>query len=189
MAETSVSLLERLQSETNEESWRRLHDLYAPLIRRWLSDPALKSDIDDLTQDVLAILIRELPRFRRQRTGSFRAWAKTITVNCIRQHWRSRRTKNANLEPPVILDQLQDPASELNRRWDKEHDEFIVNGLLEQIRPEFSAVHWKVFCRLALGGATAAKAAAEFEISVNAVLLVKSRVLKRLREEGRGLID
>ena len=189
MPSTSVSLLERLQTDPNEESWRRLHDLYAPFIRKWLNDPALKADQDDMTQEVMAILIRELRRFRRKRIGSFRAWLKTITVNVLRQKWRSNRRKKVDSGGPAILDQLEDPASELSLRWDHEHNEFIVKGLLEMIRPEFSVLHWKVFGRVALGGAAPAKAAKEFEMSVNAVLLVKSRVLKRLREEGRGLID
>lgn len=32
--ETSASLLERLRSSLDEASWRRLNDLYQPLIRR-----------------------------------------------------------------------------------------------------------------------------------------------------------
>jgi RNA polymerase sigma-70 factor (ECF subfamily) len=40
-----------------------------------------------------------------------------------------------------------------------------------------------------LDGAPAAAVAAELGLSVNAVLIAKSRVLHRLREEGRGLLE
>ena len=34
--QTSASLLERLRTAPDDVSWRRLDDLYRPLIRRWL---------------------------------------------------------------------------------------------------------------------------------------------------------
>ena len=35
--ETSVSLLERLGGKPTDDDWRRLHDLYQPLLRTWLA--------------------------------------------------------------------------------------------------------------------------------------------------------
>src|SRR5205814_8835149 len=74
MPATPVSLLDRLQRQPDAQSWERLVQLYEPFIRRWLRDPALGPDADDLPQEVLAVLVRDLPAFRRQRSGSFRAW-------------------------------------------------------------------------------------------------------------------
>ena len=63
--ETSASLLERLRTAPDETAWRRLDDLYRPLIRRWLRrDPSLGDEAEDITQDVMAVLVRELPRVR-----------------------------------------------------------------------------------------------------------------------------
>ena len=36
MSETSASLLERLSDRADADAWRRLVDLYTPLIRDWL---------------------------------------------------------------------------------------------------------------------------------------------------------
>src|SRR5205823_682766 len=78
--ETSVSLLERLQTQPDEAAWQRLDRIYRPLIRAWvLRDPALRQDADDLAQEVMSVLVRELPRFRRQLPGSFRAWLRAVT--------------------------------------------------------------------------------------------------------------
>jgi RNA polymerase sigma-70 factor, ECF subfamily len=55
--------------------------------------------------------------------------------------------------------------------------------------PEFEAKTWQAFRRQVLEGARPKMAAAELEMTVNAVLIAKSRVLKRLRELGHGLID
>jgi hypothetical protein len=55
MDETSLSLLDRLKTENDSETWNRLHQLYAPLLRSWLgkydiqpSDNKLPIPMDDL---------------------------------------------------------------------------------------------------------------------------------------------
>src|SRR5687768_7272096 len=94
MSETSASLLDRLRSRDDQEAWQRLADLYTPLIRDWLRQHAtLDQDADDLVQEVLSVLLRKLPQFERARTGAFRRWLRTITVNCLRDFWRARRIR------------------------------------------------------------------------------------------------
>jgi RNA polymerase sigma-70 factor (ECF subfamily) len=48
---------------------------------------------------------------------------------------------------------------------------------------------WRAFRRQVVDGAAAAAVATELGISVNAALLAKSRVLRRLRDEAGGLLD
>jgi RNA polymerase sigma-70 factor, ECF subfamily len=88
-----------------------------------------------------------------------------------------------------MLDQLEDPSSDLSRVWDREHDQHIARRLLELIEPHFEARTWQAFRRVVLDGCKAAAVAAELGLSVNAVLLAKSRVLHRFREEAQGLTD
>src|SRR5437588_352435 len=95
MAETSVSLLERLRVHPDAASWKRLVDLYTPLIRRWLDRDGLQpSDNDDLVQEVLTTLVGELPHFRHNgQRGAFRRWLRVTTVNRLRDFWRKRRAR------------------------------------------------------------------------------------------------
>jgi RNA polymerase sigma-70 factor (ECF subfamily) len=117
--ETSASLLERLRSSPDEAAWRRLDDLYRPLIRRWLSrDPGLGEENEDIVQEVMEVLVRELPGFQRQRTGSFRRWLRTVTAHRLAAHYRARRNRPRALGAPAEespLTQLADPNSELSR--------------------------------------------------------------------------
>lgn len=188
---TSVSLLERLRAAPDPAAWQRLVDLYEPFVRRCLGrDPALATDLDDLTQDVMATIVRALPQFERRRDGSFRAWLRTVTANRVRQWWRDRRSPAAGgTDAQLQFAELADPASGLSHQWDAEHDRHVLRRLLELIEPEFSPPVWKAFVRLALDGASAAEVTAELGTTENAVLLSKSRVLRRLREEAAGLVD
>jgi RNA polymerase sigma-70 factor (ECF subfamily) len=193
MHETSVSLLDRLRDSPDAASWQRLVDLYTPLIQGWLRRQGLQdSDADDLAQDVLAVLVRELPGFHRQRPGAFRSWLRTITVNRLRNFWRARQARPAatgDSDFGRLLEQLEDPHSELSRLWDQEHDQHIMKRAMELIESEFTPSTWQAFRRQVLEGASVDTVAAEMGLSANAVIIAKSRVLSRLREEVRGLVD
>jgi RNA polymerase sigma-70 factor (ECF subfamily) len=83
---TSKSLLARASDGSDQEAWRRLMELYQPLIGRWVRPHvAQRADAEDVVQEVLTALVRELPRFEHnQRPGAFRAWLRTITVHRLR---------------------------------------------------------------------------------------------------------
>jgi RNA polymerase sigma-70 factor (ECF subfamily) len=194
MSETSASLLDRLRLRPDEEGWQRLVALYTPLVRGWLRRHGLPpQEADDVVQEVLAVVVRRLPDFRRRpRTGAFRRWLRTITVNCLRDFWRAHRARPAaagGSDFGKLLDELADPASGLSREWDREHDRHVTQRLLEMIRPHFEERTWRAFTRVALEGASPDAVAAELGLTVNAVFIAKSRVLARLRQEGAGLID
>lgn len=191
---TSKSLLTRASNGSDQEAWRRLTELYQPLIGRWVRPHvAQRADAEDVVQDVLTALVRELPRFdHNQRPGAFRAWLRTITVHRLRRYWENRDGRPAAAGGPeqrAALDQLADPASELARGWDEEHDRHITRTLLASIRLEFQPATWRAFQRQVQDGFPAADVAGELGLSVNAVLIAKSRVLKRLREKAEGLVD
>ena len=121
MSETSLTLIDHLCRTPDGESWERLVEIYSPLLRRWIGRYEIQdSDADDLIQDVLLVVMQELPSFaHNRRRGAFRAWLRSIVVNRVRNFWRNR-----NRDPKVSgeavmrsLDQLEDGHSELNTDW------------------------------------------------------------------------
>jgi RNA polymerase sigma-70 factor, ECF subfamily len=194
MADTSATLLERLSDRSDSLAWNRVVELYSPLIRGWLRHHGVSaSDVEDLTQDVLGVVVREVSRFQHNgRPGAFRTWLRTIAVNCLRQSLRSRRLQCQGAGSPdiaAIIEQLEDPASDLSRHWDQEHDRHVLDRLLELIQPQFEASTWRAFRRQVIDGIPARVVAAELSMTVNAVLIAKSRVLTHLRREADGLVD
>jgi RNA polymerase sigma-70 factor (ECF subfamily) len=180
-------LLHRLREQPDDaDAWRRFDDIYRPLLTRWLLPYALQPhDAEDLVQDILQAVAGELPRFHYDPArGRFRGWLRQVMVNRLRQFWRARKEAPAALE--TLLTQLEDPASDLSRRWDRQHDEHVVNRLLAQLEPDFAPATWQAFQRLLAGEEPRAVAAA-LGMTVNAVFLAKSHVLKRLRDIARDL--
>ncbi len=193
MDSTRQSLLLRAQTG-DSTSWEHLVALYQPLIRHWLSRQSIApQDAEDLVQEVLLTLHRELPRFQHAgRTGSFRSWLRTITVNCARAFCRAGRCRveaaggSGFLE---TLQQLDDPSSELARAWDVEHDQQVCRRLLQILEQDFEPNTIQAFRRLVFDGASGAEVAGELGMSRAAVFMAQSRVLRRLREEAAGLLD
>lgn len=194
MAETSTSLLEAARHDVDGAAWQKLVQLYSPLIRGWLRRHATADhELDDLVQEVFAVVVRRFPDFERQpRTGAFRCWLRTITVNCLRDFWRARRVRpraGGDSDFQLMLEQLSDSDSPLSRAWDEEHDRYVTEYLLAVVKPDFSEQTWLAFKRATIDDLPASQIAQELGISVNAVFIAKSRVLSRLRQQGRGLID
>jgi RNA polymerase sigma-70 factor (ECF subfamily) len=187
-------MLGRLQQGPDGTAWRRMVEMYSPKIRRWLRPYSLQDqDVEDLIQEVLTVVVRRLPEFKRQpQVGSFRRWLRTITFNCLRDFWRGQRarpTATGKTGFVHVLEQIEDPDNALGEFWDKEHDSHVTLLLLEKIRPRFEAKTWHAFQRVALEGMSVEQTAQELGLSANAVFIAKSRVLHLLRKEGKGLLN
>ena len=194
MFETSLSLLDRLRTSPDDADWSRLVEAYSPLLRAWLMRSEVQAaDADDLVQDVLLVVHRELPAFQHiQRSGAFRCWLRQIVVYRLRNFWRSRGRliaagNDRRLEEQ--LRQLEDDGSHLSQMWDREHNLAVARKLMELVESRFTETTRLVFRRLVLDGADADAVASETGLSLNAIFTAKSRVLRELRRLGQGLLD
>jgi RNA polymerase sigma-70 factor (ECF subfamily) len=180
-----------LASTPAEADWRRLVDLYQPFIARWLGQAGVPPhDAADLGQDVLTAMVKDVPEFQHsQNQGAFRKWLRTVVVNRTRGYWRTRQTRPQGVSEAAVLDALEDPASGLSGQWDREHDAHVTARLLAALEGEFAPATWQAFRRQVVDGVKAAAVASELDMTVNAVLIAKSRVLRRFREEAAGLLD
>ena len=194
MSETSMTLLNRLQRTDDPETWDRLVRLYEPLFTIWLRKYDVQSsDADDLVQDVLMAVAKDLKSFDHNgRTGAFRTWLRAIMVNRLRNFWRAqgrRPRAQGDSEIDHRLSQLEDPASEMSQLWNRQHDRHIAQQLLALSQPLFAPATWTAFSRVAIDGERPDVVARELGISVNSVFIAKSRVLSRLRQDADGLVE
>jgi len=186
--DTSSSLLVRLRRLDDQNAWDRFVRLYTPLIYAWSRRVGLQpQDAADLVQDVLTTLVRKLPEFNYQQTGSFRAWLRSITLNRWRDVCRRKAARPTEQAGEQIVD-VPTPADE-DSLAEAEYRAHLVARALELMQTEFQPATWKACWELVVVGRTAADIARELQISENAVYLAKGRVLRRLRKELDGLLD
>jgi RNA polymerase sigma-70 factor (ECF subfamily) len=181
---TSLTLLERIRGR-DEEAWRRLLHVYAPLVAQWCRHRGIQGqDADDVQQEVFQAVATGLDAFRRDRPGdTFRGWLRGITRFKILDHFR-RRASGAEAQGGTdALKQLHQLA-EQELPEDTEDD---LSGLyrraLELVRGEFESRTWEAFWRSAIDGQSPAEIAAALGVTPAAVRKAKSRVLHRLRQE------
>lgn len=193
MEPTSRSLLSSARSGDNE-AWKELIAIYQPLIASWLRRHCVPAqDAADVAQEVMAIVIKEIDRFEHSgRTGAFRSWLRNVTANRVRQFWRDGRLRpqaTGNSEFRLMLSELEDPRSEMTRHWNTQHDLYVLQRITALVQKEFTEKSMQIFRRHVLQQVPADGVAKEFSISVAGVYQVKSRVMRRLRQEAEGLLE
>lgn len=187
MLTTSVTLLQRVRSQGDQAAWERFVTLYTPLLYRWAQRAGMADhDAVDLVQDVFLVLMHELPHFEYDTArGSFRGWLKTVTFHKCRERQRRRRP---DLLPDIVADELPD-IDDLEEFWEAEYEQHLVRKALEIMKSEFEERTWKACWEHIVSGKTAVEVGETLGMTEAAVNVAKSRVLRRLREELRGLLD
>ena len=191
MPHTSISLLDRIRQEIDGDAWERFVLIYTPWVDWVLQHGSVSAnDLDDLRQDVMAVVFQEISRFQHNgQTGAFRRWLRNVVLNRLKSHWRKRRNSKLHDASTNDLQAVADPFPALEVLWEREHDRYITEALLKLVEPCFTQSTWLAFHRQVMLGHRAEQVATDLGISVNAALLAKSRVLRRLRDEAAGLID
>ena len=190
--ETRLSILARVQETTFGDSWTEFSEMYDDMIKGWLHRQGVQSqDADDIRQDVMAVVLRRVGSFEHNgRTGAFRAWLRSITSNCLRDHWKKSKRRAAG--GPNLMEmaaQLEDSSSQQSMLWNVEHDRYIINHLLDEISQRLSEQSVTVFRRIVIDEEPAEKVAEDLGMKLGAARVAQHRVLNALKEAGSGLIE
>lgn len=183
---TSGTLVPRLQRR-EVGAWADMLRLYAPVVYRWCRRIGVpEADLADVAQDVLATASRGIDGFAAGEHASFRGWLWTLARSRSIDHLRRGRRRvreTAAAGDDDLLDRIPcaapaaDDAEPLSPR-----DEF-VRCALDALRPRFREPSWQAFWRTVVGGEAPEDVARDLGLSVNAVYVARSRILRRLRDE------
>lgn len=189
MHSTQTSLLRILQQPyvDHPEDWNGFANLYVPLFFefcRRLGVP--EAERADVVQDMLIRVLKGISSFQHNEEGSFRAWLFRLLKNA----WIDRLRRNPRtatvLDEPCSSSASSDPLEIIA---EQEYRQYVIRRVHAKVLAEFSASNQQVFQRLVVEGQPANKVANELGLSVNAVYLIRSRMLRRIREDLSELID
>ncbi len=197
LMDTSGSLIHNAGSDPQSEAWFRFFDVYEPLIAGWARRCGVnQSEVPDITQEVLKTVVAELKEFKHNgRPGAFRNWLKLITVNRCRRYWeqKKRRPNTKQTEDREsgtnVLDQLEDPSSDLSKLWDREHERHTLTRILKAVENDFDPATIEIFSRNVLADELPGDIAKDLDIPVGRIYKAKFRVMNRLQQEATRLID
>jgi len=187
---TPPTLLERLRGAGDEAAWRRFVHLYTPLLYYWARCRGeTEHDAADLVQEVYVTLLQTLPTFQYDRDGKFRSWLRTVMLNKL----RDRKRREARAEIAVAqASQMRPEASKPDAAddvWEAEYLQRLTNRALRLMQTDFAPATWQACWETVVQGRSPAEVARQLGISENAVYLAKCRVLRRLRQELKELLE
>jgi len=191
---TSSSLLQRVEAR-DSEAWQCLVKLYYPLIYGWCRAAHLQShDATDVSQEVFRGVMRSLHTFHSDGgKNSFRGWLRGVTRNKMLEFWKQQKKQplgTGGSSAQQIIEKCPDlMEEEVSLSEQAKETAGIVQRAAEIIRPEIKEVTWKSFWRTTVEEHRPSDVASDLGVSTNSVYLAKSRVLRRLREELRELLE
>jgi RNA polymerase sigma-70 factor, ECF subfamily len=164
------------------DAWRRLHDVYAPVIACWCRRRGLRpDDADDVVQDVFAT--PGLLDFHRDGgSDSFVSWLFTITRSRLldRQRRQGHAEAAGGSDHQQQMEALAAPASDEDSG---EFEQLALRRALDMVQAKVDTRTWTAFWRAVVDGQDVARVAAELGMPPGAVRVAKSRVLQQLRDE------
>jgi RNA polymerase sigma-70 factor (ECF subfamily) len=175
-------LLERVKVQ-DAEAWRRLVQIYGPLVYGWCRRWELQADdVADIFQEVFQAVAAQIGGFRKDRPGdTFRGWLWGVTRHKIADHFRrlgKQPVAAGGSDAQQRLLELPQPPDD-----DSAAGASPVQRVLPLIQGEFEPRTWQMFWRTAVEGHAPRDVAAEMGVTPDAVRMAKSRVLRRLRQE------
>lgn len=155
---TRQSLLSRLRSWDNGESWAEFYQLYGQLLHGLARKAGLNAtEADDIVQDTLLSVAKELPRFRYDPArGSFKSWLRLLVRRRIADYFRRKRHEMPHQVPMPAHEERngsdQDPEAAEDPHeawWNEEWERHVRTTALKRVQSQVSARQFQIFsCRV-----------------------------------------
>jgi RNA polymerase sigma-70 factor (ECF subfamily) len=186
---TSPTLLQLLRSPVaHEHAWRTFLERYKPLLYRWCRDHKLRNDdAEEVIAALLCKLVRVMATFEYDPSRAFRGYLRNAIHNEICTLWR-RSDHRLHHVPDAVLERSATPGS-VDGLVDQldgtlERDLGVARACATRVRQRVAAHTWQAYWLTAMENEPAHAVARRLGLSVAAVYMAKSRVMKMLSEEG-----
>jgi RNA polymerase sigma factor (sigma-70 family) len=183
---THPSLLGRLGNDpADSEAWGEFVRRYGRLLHHWCREWNLHGpDAEDVTQNILLRISRQIPKFEYDPNRSFRGWLRTIAraAWCDWLDEQRRPDKGTGDSAVMRFLNLAEAREDLLKRLDDEFDRELLDLASEQVRLRVEPVTWEAFRLQAFEGVSGAETAKRLAINVGSAFVAKSRVHKMLQE-------
>ena len=206
--ETRPSLLNRLKTGDDPQSWEEFYKIYGGLIRFFAEKAGLTADeAEEVVQETAIGVARRLPDFTYDpKICRFKTWLLNLVRWRIQDQIRKRRPKEQHVavkptragEAPALhsddaastatIERVADPAvPEFGSEWDAAWEKNLLVRALEKVRANLDERQFQIFDLYAVKDWPTADVARTLGISVARVYLTKHRVSLLLKKEVQRL--
>jgi RNA polymerase sigma-70 factor (ECF subfamily) len=188
--DTDTTLLLRVKQEPrNQAAWVEFVARYGRLIRRWCRAWGLRdAEADDLAQDVLLELVRQMRDFAYDRRGSFRGWLRVVAFRCwcksVRDRLREDRSRDAGR---LLALGSAEAGAQFLRVLDREANRELLKLAIARVRARVLPRTWEAFRLSAMEDRPGSDVARQLGMNEGTVFVARGKVRRMLREEFEKL--
>jgi RNA polymerase sigma-70 factor (ECF subfamily) len=187
---TSPTLLGRLRNSPHDQAaWAEFVDRYGVVVYRWCRKWGLQDvDAEDVTQNVMLDLGRQMRQFEYRSDGRFRAWLRTVAHRawCDFLAARQRQTPGSGDTAIGVMLASVPAGQELLDHLDAECEREMLAVAMTVVRLRVEPQTWEAFQLTAIEGVSGADAAQRLRLSVASVYQAKSRIQKLLKKKSNA---
>ncbi len=194
---TRSSLLRRLKSWDDQDSWQDFFNTYSKLIHAVARKAGLSdAEAQDVVQETVLLVAKKMPEFNYDPAiGSFKSWLLLLTRRRIEKQLRKRLpAKDPSLRRPgdtkrtATIERIPDPAGlDLEAVWEEEWEKNLWTAALARVKEQISAKHYQMFDLYVLQEWPVKEVARALDVSVTHVYVNKHRVARLLKRELKKL--
>jgi RNA polymerase sigma-70 factor (ECF subfamily) len=194
---TRRSLLSRLRSWDNQDSWRDFFNTYWRLIYDFARKAGLgEAEAQDAVQETIICVANQMPGFIYDPgVGSFKGWLLQITrrrvADQMRKQYRAGEVGALRADDPSVsgpLREIADPSGgPLEDLWEEQWREHIAAAALARVKNRIRPEQFQMFELGVLEGWPAGKVAEALGCTLIQVYMARHRVGRQIKKEVQRL--
>lgn len=204
--QTRPSLLNRLKSEDDAESWQQFYRIYGRLVRDFAIQAGLTdTEADEVVQETAIAMARHLPEYQyNPKVCRFKTWLLNQASWRVKDQFK-KRNKHASVSSSsaapdasarsadetartATINRVPDPASaDLDGLFEGEWRKNLFAAALERVKERFSLKQFQIFDLLVLKEWPGAYVAKSLGVSMANVYVTRHRISAAIAREIKGL--
>ena len=189
---TRRSLLSRLKSWEDQESWRQFFNTYWKLLfnvarKSGLSD----AEAEDVVQETIIAVAKKIPGFTyNPAVGSFKGWLLQIVRwkvgDLVKRRQRARNREARSVENSMALE-VKEQAEEFESLWEREWEQNALTAALERVKEQVSPKQFQIYDLYVIKNWPVEQIASVLKITPNQIYVARSRLSKLMEAEIKRL--
>lgn len=194
LPDTQASLVLRLKNHTDADAWREFSQIYQPVVYRMIRNRGFQpADASEISQEMLLSVAKAINGWDPNRQkGSFRGWLFKIARNEMidfLKHKHRRTVSGGGTDFLRRMNEAPDPRTPDSADFDHEYHRQVYHRAAKHVRSRVTDSTWEAFQRTAVDGEAVPTVAADLGLSVSAVYVARSRVMKQLQQRVKQSVN
>jgi RNA polymerase sigma-70 factor (ECF subfamily) len=197
--QTRPSLLNRLKTGDDAESWNDFYRIYGKLVRGFSIQAGLTdTEADEVVQETAIAMARHLPEYRYDpKVCRFKTWLLNQSSWRIKDQFKKRKKETASMQNDLsvhgndetaTINRVPDAAAaDLDAVFETQWRNNLFAAALERVKQKFSLKQFQIFDLLVLKEWPAADVARSLGVTLVNVYVTKHRIAAAIKKEIKRL--